>query len=187
MIAPVCQAEDRLFPNATGAHSTARPRHGRSTHTAALGDVGERTGVAPELGERRAAKNHYPALDFGGYKLDFKSTTTVLLGQRSAGRAVNSGHLKLGFKSPALTFFFSKSESPGPSFSGVQASPTVGYRRLLSAFGCFCMGLGHLFRKVFENRIFHPKLCFLRAFTCATPGVQPNFALALLRVLAILW
>ena len=31
-------------------------------------------------------------------------------------------------------------------------------------------------RKVFENRFFNRKLCFLRAFTSFTPGVEPNWA-----------
>ena len=49
-----------------------------------------------------------------------------------SGRALDSG--KAGFESLARHFFFATCESPGPSFSGVQASRTVKFLFLFLRF-----------------------------------------------------
>ena len=80
-------------------------------------------GIFFQIFESWAANNHYTALDSGGQNRISNQLPLLFWG---SGRAVDSGRQKIGFESSAVTLvFFSNSESPGPSYSGVQASPTV--------------------------------------------------------------
>ena len=115
-----CHACPKQQPS--GSPAKERARHPRTRRARIL-----------KIGLRGAANNLRRALNFGGLTLEFTSIINVLLWV--SGRAVDSGGQKLGFKSPALCFFFFSSESPGLSFSGVQASPTVNF----FLFACFCM------------------------------------------------
>ena len=66
----------------------------RPTHTAALAIPGDRTGVAPEVGERGFLKVGLPKMANNSYIFFWLS-----------GRALDSGCQKSEFKSPSVCFF----------------------------------------------------------------------------------
>ena len=135
MPALVCPAGDQLLPRATGSPSAARPRHDRSTQQPSVTPAKERASPTNSTSEdffKLGVKQPLSGIRFRGSEAII---TVLFLLFWVSGRAVDSGGQKLGFKSPALCFFFFSSESPGLSFSGVQASPTVNF----FLFACFCM------------------------------------------------